>query len=756
MKQNHKNYDAIIIGGVLLAAQLLVSMSRLTAEPAPLSFNKDIRPILSDKCFSCHGPDEKHRKAELRLDTKEGAYGKTESGAVAIMPGDLKTSEVWARLITTDEDELMPPPNSHKTISAAEKESIRRWIESGATYEKHWSFVPPLHPPVPVRVAKNSVDAFIIERLKREGLTISPEAGKEQLLRRVTLDLTGLPPTLEELDAFLADKTPGAYDRQVDRLLASSRYGERMAVRWLDVARYGDTNGYLHDHRRTSWPWRDWVIKAFNDDMPFNRFVIEQIAGDLLPGATPEQVLATAFCRNHLITTEGGTIAAEYLNEYAADRVQTMGTAFLGLTFNCCRCHDHKFDPLRQEDFYGLQAFFNSITEKHEENNKAAAYAPLIDVASPLLPQGPKAQVMVMAEAATPTPTYVLTRGQYDQPDKSRPALRRPPQVLGVTLEGAPENRLGLAQWLVSPKNPLLARVTVNRFWQQIFGTGLVKSVDDFGLQGDYPVHPELLDWLAVEFRDGPKPWSTRHIMRQIVTSATYRQSSRINPAVTAIDPENRLLAHFPRQRLTAEEIRDQALFAAGLLSEELGGAPVFPYQPPGLWEERSNGSSNTGRYKRSVGSALYRRSLYTFWKRTSPPALMAIFDAPDRTACTVRRSPTNTPLQALALLNDEQSLECAKLLAARTLKESTATSERLTRLYRRATGRTPSAADLKTLGNGLDSLIARYRAAPDDAVALLQQGVTSAPADLDKSELAAWMLVANAVLNLDATLVRD
>ena len=738
---------------------MVVSLPPLFA--GELVFNRDIRPILSENCFACHGFDEKKREAKLRLDTPEGALGKAESGAVVVKPGDLKGSELWTRVNSTDKDEIMPPPKSHKALAAADKEKLRRWIEAGAPFEKHWAFVPPVRPPVPeVENRKsrieNPIDAFIVQRLRREGLAPAMEADRERLLRRVSFDLTGLPPTPEELDAFLADQKPGAYERQVDRLLASPRFGERMAVRWMDVARYGDTNGYLHDVRRTGWPWRDWVIKAFNDDLPFDRFVIEQVAGDLLPDAKPEQVLATAFCRNHLITVEGGTIAAEYLNEYAADRVQTVGTAFLGLTFNCCRCHDHKFDPLKQEDFYGLQAYFNSITEKHAENNKAPAYPPLIETASPLAPEGPKAKVMVMQEAPVPTPTFVLSRGQYDLPDKKRPVSRRPPEVLGAPLPGAPENRLGLAQWLVSPQNPLLARVTVNRLWQQFFGAGLVRSVDDFGMQGDYPTHPELLDWLAVEFRDGPKPWSVRHIVRQIVTSATYRQSSRIVAEVAAKDPENRLLARFPRQRLSAEEIRDQAIFAAGLLSEELGGEPVFPYQPAGLWEERANGSSNTRVYKRSDGRALYRRSLYTFWKRTAPPPLMAIFDAPDRTACAVRRTATNTPLQALAALNEEQGLESAKLLAARTLQESTATPARLTSMFRRVTGRTPAEADLGTLSRGLDTLLARYRAAPDDAAALLRQGATPAPADLAAAELAAWMLLANTMLNLDATLVRD
>ncbi len=738
---------------------LLVVLLKPILAADKIQFNRDIRPILSDKCFACHGFDAKHREADMRLDVSEGAYGKGKSGAVVIVPGNLNASELWLRINETDKEEVMPPPKSHKTLSTAEKELIGKWIQSGADYEKHWAFVPPVRPVINSGSGILPIDALVIEKMKTAGFTLSAEADKETLLRRVSLDLTGLPPTPEELDAFLTDQAMGAYERQVDRLLASPRYGERMSVRWLDLARYGDTNGYLHDVLRTGWPWRDWVIKAFNEDMPFDRFVIEQIAGDLLPSATPEQNLATGFCRNHLITTEGGTIAEEYLNEYAADRVQTVATAFLGLTFNCCRCHDHKFDPLKQEDFYSMQSFFNSTTEKHAENNKAAAYPPLIEIASPLVPQGAKAQVMVMQEAAAPTPTFVLTRGQYDQPDKKRPVARHIPQVLGEPLTVTPENRLGLAQWLVSSKNPLLARVTVNRLWQQFFGAGLVKSVDDFGVQGDYPSHPELLDWLAEEFRlgkDAEHLWSQRHIVRLIVTSETYRQSSTIRPEIASKDPENRLLTYFPRQRLSAEEIRDQALFVSGLMNHEIGGPPVFPYQPPGLWEERSNGGSNTKKYIQSKNGALYRRSLYTFWKRCSPPSLMTIFDAPDRTGCIVRRTPTNTPLQALAVMNDVQFLECAKLLAARTMKEATTSDQRLTILFRRVTSRTPDEADLKTLTEGLNVLLARYRAAPNDAATLLTQGDTPPPVDLDPSELAAWMLVASTVLNLDAALVRN
>lgn len=746
------------LGFLIVAGSALAGMAA-GAKEAPL-FNRDIRPILSDKCFFCHGFDPKHREADFRLDTPEGALALTDSKRPGIKPGSPAESEAWHRILSEDADEVMPPPDSHKTLSPAEKDMIRQWIEAGAPYEKHWAFVLPARPPVPAGDEANPLDAFLAASLKQEGLARSAEADKETLLRRVTLDLTGLPPSVEEVEAFLADREPGAYERVVDRLLASPRYGEKMASQWLDLARYGDTNGYLHDILRTGWPWRDWVIRAFNEDMPFDRFVIEQIAGDLLPNATPEQVLATAFCRNHLITAEGGTIAEEYLNEYAADRVQTVGTVFMGLTMNCCRCHDHKFDPLKQDDFYSMKAFFNSTTEKHVENNNSAAYAPFIEIASPLNPQGPKAQVMVMQEAAAPVQAFVLNRGQYDQPDKARPVTRRPPEVLGGLLPDAPANRLGFAQWLVSPQDPLLARVTVNRLWQQFFSTGIVKSLDDFGLQGEYPSHPELLDWLAIEFRDGngsdAKPWSTRHIVRLIVTSASYRQSSHARPDATAKDPENRLLASFPRRRLTAEEVRDQALFAAGLMSGELGGAPVFPYQPPGLWEERSNGGSNTKVYVQSKGEALYRRSLYTFWKRTSPPPFMTIFDAPERTSCWVRRVTTNTPLQALAALNDEQVLECAKHLAVHALRDPEPTAGRLALLYRRVTGRNARTEDLRTLEEGMATLLARFRSTPTDAAELLKQGAMPADAALDAPELAAWMLVASTVLNLDQTLVRD
>jgi hypothetical protein len=695
---------------------LFLLPSSLLAAP---SYNRDVRPILSSNCFACHGADAKHREADLRLDTQEGAHGEGESGDLAIVPGDPDASAIWQRINTTDLDDLMPPSDSHKTITAEQKKTLRLWIEAGAKYEEHWAFIPPNSPTVPPGDAINPIDRFIQKRLAEEKLAPSPEADRETLLRRLTLDLTGLPATPDELDVFIADEELGAYERQVNRLLTSPRYGEHMAVAWLDLARYSDSNGYLHDVRRTGWPWRDWVIDVFNQDMPFDQFVVEQLAGDLIPDAKPSQVLATAFLRNHPITVEGGTIPAEYLNEYAADRVETVGTIFLGLSFNCCRCHDHKFDPLPQKDFYSLLSYFNSSSEKHESGT-APAYPPFITIASPLDQDGTKVGVMVMDEGKKAKPTFVLTRGQYDQPDEAQPVRRRPPGILGGSLEGEGENRLGLARWLVSKKNPLLARVTVNRLWQKLFGVGLVESVDDFGVQGAYPSHPKLLDFLALEYR---KTWRTKQLLRLIVTSATYRQSSLRRAGLAQADPDNRLLGRFPRQRLSAEQIRDAALFTSGLLVEKLGGRPVNPYQPPGLWIEKTNPGSNTGRFVRGEGDDLYRRSIYTFHKRNSPPPTMSLFDAQERNGCNARRSPTNTPLQALATMNDEQHLECAKVLALRTLKTDESTADRLVSLFRRVTSRSPSPEDLRTLNEGLASFEARFKAAPKDAMALLKQG---------------------------------
>ncbi|MFT5127614.1 MAG: hypothetical protein ACI8W8_001220 [Rhodothermales bacterium] len=687
------------------------------ADSSTPTYNRDIRTVLSENCFACHGLDAKHRKGELRLDLQAEAFGAGKSGEIAIVPGHPEESALWDRINANDPDDVMPPPESHKTLTAEQRTTVRRWIEAGAKYEAHWAFIAPKRPIVPEGKG-NPIDRFIRRRLATVDRELSPEADRETILRRLSFDLTGLPPSPQELDAFLADSAPSAYERQVDRLLASSRFGEHLAAHWLDLARYSDSNGYLQDVLRTGWPWRDWVIQAFNADMPFDQFVVAQLAGDLLPDANSAQTLATAFLRNHPITVEGGTIEAEYLNEYASDRVETVGTVFMGLTMNCCRCHDHKFDPLPQTDYYSLLAYFNSSSERQGVGT-APAYPPFITVPSPLQPDGQKVGVMIMDEAKAPKATYVLTRGQYDQPDEARPVTRRPPSVLGLD-QGKPTNRLGLARWLVSDQNPLLARVTVNRFWQKLFGRGLVDSVDDFGVQGAYPSHPELLDFLAVEYRQN---WQAKALLRLIVTSATYRQSSVNRPDLIDVDPDNRLLGRFPRQRLSAEEIRDAALLTSGLLVEKLGGAPVRPYQPPGLWSEKANPGSTTGRFVRGSGDELYRRSIYTFHKRTSPPPTMSIFDAPERNGCNARRSPTNTPLQALATMNDEQHLECAKVLAIRSLETEGSTADRLAGLFRRVTSRRPSTEDLAVLSEGLATFEARFNAAPKDAADLLNQG---------------------------------
>ncbi|MFO0939572.1 MAG: PSD1 and planctomycete cytochrome C domain-containing protein [Pirellulales bacterium] len=748
-------YLFIWTGAILLAAQVTAQ------EPAArrYSYNRDIRPILSDKCFACHGFDAKQRQANLRLDQADGAYGSADSGKHAVVPGRLEQSQLWQRVQSSDSDIQMPPKESHKSLTDGEKVILRQWIVQGAEYQGHWAFEA-----IAIPKTKLSIDDWTERPLKELGLSFSPEADRPTLLRRLSLDLTGLPPTPEEIDAFVNDSSTDAWEKQVERLLQSTGYGERMAMMWLDVSRYGDTNGYLHDILRTGWPWRDWVIQSFQQDKPFNQFVIEQLAGDLLENATPEQVLATAFCRNHLITTEGGTLAAEFLNEYAADRVQTFGTAFLGLSLNCCRCHDHKFDPFTQEDFYSLQSFFNSITEKHSENNSASAYEPFIETASPLEPDGEKVKVMIMREAAEPTKTFVLTRGQYDLPDASRPVSRKVPAIFRRDGKEVPATRLGLAQWLTSNDNPLLARVIVNRLWQKFFARGLVQTVDDFGAQGDYPTHPELLDQLAYQFQHSDQfgaahAWSIKSIVRQIVTSKTYRQSARVRGDLLQKDPENRLLGYFPRQRLTGEELRDQAIFVAGALSSKLGGPPVYPYQPDGLWEERANEGSNTKVYKRSEPTGLYRKSLYTFWKRTCPPPLMTLFDAPDRTYCTVKRSTTNTPLQALALLNEEQFLECAKLLAVRTMAEQSEQAgddRRINSIMKRLTGRELRPQELEWTRSLLNQSRARFSQSPDDAKEILQQGVSTVPAEYATTETAAWMVVANALLNLDEVLVKN
>jgi len=1006
---------------------ILLAWSASGLLAAEVEFNRDIRPILSDKCYACHGPDKAQRKTKLRFDNETGAR-QDLGGRFAIVSGDTAKSEIIRRITAAEPALRMPPVYSTYRLSEAEIELIRHWIEQGAKWEKHWAFIPPKRAPVPEvqdrSQVRNPIDNFVLARLEREGLKLSPEADRARLIRRVTLDLTGLPPTPAEVDAFLNDPSADAYEKVVDRLLKSPRYGERMATPWLDAARYADTNGYQTDGERFMWRWRDWVIDAFNRNMPFDRFTVDQIAGDMLPGATLDQKIASGFNRNHRGNGEGGIIPEEYAVEYVVDRVDTTATVWMGVTLGCARCHDHKYDPFTQKEFYQVYGYFNNIPEKGkawkygnspplvpaptppqqqelaalEQRLKAAETAfdglqvelerarraweidgartapvdwtitrnlvaqrrlmaatvfdgkrsvdvgdvakfgfydrftlsawirpaaptgaiisraqdvtegegyglylkdgklhvnlikrwlddalrvetegavelnewhhvlmtydgsrvadgikiyvdgapqkikinldelnqsfdtkePLrigagaglenrfrgeirearvydialtpaeAAVAATATPVGEIAKiasekrtraeadklalyylerqasaeirdawqqlfelrkqrqhliesfptVMVMQERPQPRDTFVLIRGAYDRPgDKVSAGV---PSVLPPLPAGAPNNRLGLAKWLVDPGNPLTARVAVNRFWQMYFGVGLVKTVEDFGSQGEWPLNQPLLDFLATEFmRTG---WDVKAMQKLIVTSATYRQSSRVTPELLQKDPENRLSARGPRFRIPAQMVRDQALAVSGLLVEKIGGPSVKPYQPAGLWKELSDED-----YKQDKGENLYRRSLYTFWKRTSPPPSMATFDAAGREACTVRESRTNTPLQALDLMNDVTYVEASRGLAQRMMREGGATAaERIAFAFRLATSRLPRSKEAEILLNSFQHFVDTYKTNPPAAAKLLSEGESPIDSSFDPPELAAYTGVASLILNLDETVTKD
>lgn len=1029
----------------VIACLLAAASTSSADDPQPVDFNKQVRPILSNACYKCHGPDEEQREAGLRLDVREEALAPAESGKPAIVPGEPEKSPLVARVHSTKKGIQMPPPESNKTLSDTDKETLRQWIAEGAEYRQHWSFVPPRRSAPPVvkneKWVRDPIDRFILAKLESEGLTPSAEADRTTLIRRLTLDLTGLPPTPEEIDAFLADTSAEAYEHLVDRLLASPHFGERMAVDWLDAARFADTHGYHIDSGRDMSRWRAWVIDAFNQNKPFDDFTVEQLAGDLLPNPTVDQLVASGFNRNHMINFEGGAVPEEYHTAYIVDRVNTTATVWLGLTIGCAQCHDHKYDPITQKDYYQLFAFFHNVPENGLDGSKGNA-APLIkvptseqqatidateseireiesrlsgdwpeqdqaqqtwetsqdsqaatwDVVQPaemnaaggatltvdkegaivvtgpnpdhetytiratgsytgvtavrletltddaLVAKGPgrsgngnivmtdvrvaisggdgvrqpiriasatadfsqdtfpiayaideqrhtgwgidpeqgkphtalfkldspiraegetmleivldfqsqfskhqpgkfrlsvtrdaepslstslpgevisslktpaaertDAQraalrsyyrtsisehgkelatriaalreslrkldeklptAMVMREMAQPRDTFMLMRGEYDK--KGEKVSAATPGSLPPLPEGLPTNRLGLARWLVDPSQPLTSRVIVNRFWQMVFGTGLVKTSEDFGVQGELPSHPELLDWLAVEFMSPTDShgestggrWDVKAIVRRIVLSSTYRQASSVTPELLASDPENRLLGRGPRMRLQAEFVRDQALAISGLLKNKIGGSSVSPYQPSGLWEElmsRADGANWSAQsYTQSHGDDLYRRTMYTFWKRTSPPPTLSTFDAPDREVCTVRRARTNTPLQALVLMNDPTYVEASRNLAERIMTHGGGSVDnRLTFAFRLATARVPSDEERAVLREFYEAELAHYRQDPKAAKELLAVGESPVNAALDAAELAAWTAVSSAILNLDETVTK-
>ena len=682
--------------------------------PETVDYNFHIKPILSDNCYTCHGPDANKRKAGLRLDMEEAAFSelKENPGHFPIVSKNVKKSEVYKVIVSDDDDIVMPPADSQLALNSYEKKLIKKWIEQGAKFEKHWAYISPEKDKLPTTEntewAQNEIDGFILSKLEDKGLAPSEKAPIETLMRRISLDLTGLPPLPEQIDKLIVK---GDIDEIIDTFLALPAYGERMTQSWLDVARYADSHGYQDDSYRTMWPWRDWVIHAFNENLPYDEFLTWQLAGDLLPNATKEQILATGFNRNHPITQEGGIVQEEYRVNYVLDRTNTLGKGILGITLECAQCHDHKYDAISQANYFEMFAFFNQVDEKGLQmtappaaKKRYFADPPYIKISKEEtenmlsfinMDSLPKINVMVMNDSA-PKTTYILNRGQYDQPADS--VSPKTPEAIFAFSDDLPKNRLGLAQWLTDTKNPLTARVYVNRIWAMIFGKGLVETAGDFGVQGSLPTHPGLLDWLAVDFME--HQWDTKYLLKKIMQSATYQQKSELRPEIKKADPENKLLARAPRFRMSGEMIRDYILTTSGLLNPELGGPSVKPYQPAGLWEE-TNAGGNRGiltKYIPDQGEDLYRRSLYTFWKRTLPPPNMTIFDAPTRDFSEVKRQKTNTPLQALVLQNDVQVLEAARVLAQRIIKAQPDNPKLVEDLFKRILVRSPRKEELLTL----------------------------------------------------------
>lgn len=831
---------SLLLGLAALAIQLPVGA-------APLDYNEDVRPILSENCFYCHGPDGNKRKAKLRLDVREEALKKK-----AFVAGDAAASELVQRLFSTDSEEVMPPPDSHRTVTPAQREILQRWITEGAVYQPHWAYVAPVRPTLPANGETHPVDAFVVAKLAKAGLTLSPEAPKSTLLRRLTLDLTGLPPTPDETTAFLADQSPEAYTKQVDRLLASPHYGERMVLPWLDASRYADSNGFQQDGDTFQWIWRDWLVKNLNADKPFDQLSTEMLAGDLLPNATNDQKIATAFNRNHILNGEGGNIAEEQRYVSLFDRVESTTTTWLGLTVACAQCHDHKYDPIAQKDYYQWMDAFNHVKERgvpaggRTQNGGSSRIrldttvveAPTVEQAAelakfqasfdllnkdffvhqakafdawlakptkdkgmlpkelePLLAAEKKRtaaetkqlrdhynkntftedrkkvpalqkidhakmlldgfrgdllpRVMVMSDDQ-PRETNILDRGAYLA--KKEKVTFAAPGFLPPLPKDAPANRLGLAQWLFRPEHPLTARVQVNRQWQQFFGRGIVRTSEDLGVQSDRPTHQELLDWLSVEFRESG--WKTKALQKLILTSKTYRQSSHVTKAQLQKDPENKLLSHAPRLRLPSMMLRDVALSASGLLNLQVAGAPVYPYLPDSPWESLAITKERDFTYPQSKGTDLYRRSLYTFWRRTIAPVNM--FDSSARQTCRVRTAVTSSPLHALTMLNDPTWVEASRMLAQRVTKEASTDEARLARAFALVLGRAPTETEPALLAKMLRNQRAVYAADTKAAEALLTIGASKRDATIPAAEHAAFTATCLALFNLDAAITRD
>ncbi|HWD88957.1 MAG TPA: PSD1 and planctomycete cytochrome C domain-containing protein [Mucilaginibacter sp.] len=763
----------LFVAGVLTGIGACHSSSEksIATEDIPdvVSYNYNIRPILSDKCFKCHGPDANKRKANLRLDIPESAYAalQDDPSAHALVPGDPGASELYRRITSTDSNEMMPEPKSNlKRLSPYEIALIKKWIKQGAKYEKHWAFVPPKPQPVPdvqdKTWPKNEIDHFVLNKMEQKGFTPNPEADKERLLKRLCFDLNGLPPDIATMDKFLADKSPNAYEKMVDELMARPQYGEKMALHWMDVARFADSHGYQDDNYRTQWPWRDWVIHAYNENLPYKDFITWQLAGDLIPNHTEEQLLATGFNRNHKITEEGGVIDEEYRVAYVTDRTNTFGKAMLGITLECAHCHDHKFDPFSQKEYYSVFSFFNSVKEAGLQSTvggpETYAKRPMMQISNSDVKNilkfvnkqdTGKLIVSVMGDSEVYRRTYVLKRGNYDtHGDEVFPGT---PKAILPFDPKYPKNRLGLAEWVFDDKNPLTARVFVNQMWEQFFGRGIVKTLGDFGSQGELPSNQPLLDWLAIDFKT--HGWDMKRIVKEIVMSATYRQSAVISPDKLKNDPDNVLLSRGPRNRLPAEFVRDMVLASSGLLNKTIGGPSVNPYQPPGLWESTTSGRGQLASYRQVHGPNLYRRGMYTLIKRTSPPVEMAIFDASNRDQCEVQRLKTNTPLQALEMENDPTMLEAARVLAAKVVLENNQPKDKIVEAFRRIICRKPTEKEMAILMSYYQDQL--HTMTEKNADKLISVGEYPNPPGIDKITQAAIMKVIDTIYNLEEAITK-
>lgn len=761
----------LVIGGGSIYWQLAQSSIPLAEKmPDVVDYNFHIRPILSDRCFKCHGPDANQRKAELRLDKEQGLYQalKDDAEAHVIVPGESKHSEMYLRVSATDTSMLMPPPLSNLALSEFEIKLIKKWIDQGAKYQKHWAFNPPQQNELPEvddeEWPANEIDHFVRATMEERGLEPNEEADKERLLKRVSLDLTGLPPTIDQQEKFLNDNSSGAYEEIVDELLASPHYGEKMAIGWLDVARYADSHGYQDDGYRTMWPWRDWVIHAFNENYPFDKFASWQIAGDLMPNPTKEMLLATGFNRNHKITQEGGVIDEEYRIEYVTDRTNTFGKAFLGLTFECAKCHDHKYDPISQKDYYSAFAFFNQVNEKGLVGDitlASLADPPRMEITNAdvkniltFINKKDKdpVPVMIMKDSIVVRPTHLLKRGAYDAPGEEVD-FNMPGSIFVFDTLKLSKNRLGLAKWLVDKDNPVTARVFVNRVWQEFFGRGIVKTSGDFGMQGELPTHPQLLDWLALDFVN--HGWDIKRLVKQVVMSSTYRQSAAISKRKIAMDPENIYLSRSPRLRLPSELVKDLVLSSSGLLVKEIGGPSVKPYQPKGIWESSTSGRGVLAYYVQDHGEKLYRRGMYNFIKRTVPPPVMLMFDASNRDQCEVNRMRTNTPLQALVMMNDPMVLEASRVLAERLMLEPSPLDGKIEKAFQLILCRKGEAREYDLLNKYFAEERQRFADNPDKAKEFIKAGEYKHEEVEDTISLAALMQVVSTIYNADEAITK-